>query len=102
MSEPTFDSDGYPTEETLQTIREWPPTDGRGLLEYVERTWCYPDFAMIDEGAGSRGRSRLGFLTGGWSGNESLVSAMEQNIAWWGMNWYSSVRGGHHTFEVKT
>jgi hypothetical protein len=91
--EPTFDADGYPTDETLQVIREWPYADGNALLEYLARVWYYPERAMTDEGDG-----RVGFATGGWSGNESLIRAAQENRMWWLLHWYSTTRGGWYVF----
>jgi len=36
--------------------------------------------------------------TGGWSGNEEIIRAMQDNRVWWGMFWESSRRGGHYEF----
>lgn len=50
--EPTFNADGYPTEETEQTITEWPFENGyHSLLAYVARAWTYPDYFTHDGGS---------------------------------------------------
>ena len=38
--------------------------------------------------------------TGGWSGNESIIRAMERNGMMWHLNWVQSRRGGHYIFEI--
>lgn len=42
---------------------------------------------------------RYTFSTGGWSGNEDLIRAMEQNWMIWSLTWVQSRRGGHYIFE---
>ena len=91
--EPTFDRDGYPTEETLEVIRKWTHRDLRGLAEFVCEAWCYPDYAKLD------GRA-LELHTGGWSGNESLLGALQEQTIFWAMCWRKSERGGHYWFEL--
>lgn len=93
MKEPTFDQDGYPTEETLQAIRLWPYTDLVGLVRFVGDAWCHPDCWK------QTGR-QIEAHTIGWSGNESLISALQGNPMFWMMCWVSSKRGGHYTFEL--
>ena len=39
------------------------------------------------------------FATGGWSGNESIIHAMQENIMW-KLRWISSHRGGKYGFEL--
>ena len=89
-----LDDDGYPTEETLAEIREWKAGDGWGLLEAVADIWFWPTYADIN-----RQSKKAELSTGGWSGNEDVISAMQDNISWWTLHWYSIVRGGHYTFR---
>ncbi len=97
MTEPTFDKDGYPTEETLKAIREWPTgnEDHQRLLNFCLFAW--------DEHVGSWDSTDAGVAyslsTGGWSGNESIIEAMQSNIAFWHRYWKSTTRGGHYVFE---
>jgi hypothetical protein len=90
-----LDGDGYPREETLERIAAWPARDYNGLLDYVADLWCYPDYVVKSPEA----RTYV-FATGGWSGNESLISALEQNLVFWGTCWMSSRRGGRYEFVV--
>lgn len=92
-----LDEEGYPTEETLQAIRDWPIGHYRQLLEYVRRTWYYPDRVWILQ---TLPTLRYALSTGGWSGNEELLGALEENRVFWGTCWFLSQRGGYHEFEV--
>ena len=94
MSEPNFDSNGYPTEETCDKIRDWNPCDPVGLFKFLKAAWDHdigyfrePDANIIE------------LITGGWSGNEELIQAFKSNIAW-SLCWQSSHRGGLHRFEI--
>jgi hypothetical protein len=108
MPEPTMDAQGYPTDETLRMIREWPIerfSDCEALLEFVGRAWWHPE--MFQRTARRRRphpsllpRHRWTVSTGGWSGNESLIDALEAHETFWHMCWESSRRGGHFEFEV--
>jgi len=96
VTEPTFDADGYPTEETLEAIRDWDCVGRKqrdALLAFVKKAWRYADstWAVGPEG--------LCVSTYGWSGNESLVSAMQENHVFWSLVWKQSNRGGHFVFE---
>lgn len=74
MQEPTFDRDGYPTEETLQAITGWDWHDLPGLMAFIARAWKYPEHAQeVQPG-------RWVFATMGWSGNESLMGALMRNL----------------------
>lgn len=111
---PTFDEDGYPTEETLERIRSWPINDDSGpleLLQYVRDAWYYPDrFFELDAPPDDYpdlmrnicGPRRWFYVsTAGWSGNESLIEALQHNVIFWMLCWWSSRRGGHYIFEVR-
>lgn len=95
MPEPAFDADGYPTDATIAIIATWSVDDLHGWFEYVRRSlrWAERQFRRTADG--------YKISTGGWSGNESIISAMLANAVCWGMTWESSARGGHHTFDVE-
>lgn len=88
-----MDEHGYPEDDELQKIREWPYTDCNGLLAYARSLWSYPDYWQA-----------VGIVhkvsTGGWSGNESIISAMQENRMFWVLCWFKSQRGGHFEFEL--
>ncbi len=92
MTQPTFDRDGYPTDETLQAIRGW-KEDWHALFAFIGEAWTYPNYWHQD---GDTYR----ISTGGWSGNESLIEALGQNQIAWLICWQSSARGGHYVFKV--
>lgn len=90
-----LDEYGYPTEPTLQQIREWRPdgSDYAPLFEHVRQLWYPPDYCRVV------GRT-YEISTGGGSGNEDLISALQDNRLCWTMTWVSSRRGGHYVFEL--
>lgn len=106
IKDPELDESGYPTEETLETIRNWKynnDTKFVDLLEYVNKAWHWNDFMQMREV--SRGEDQDVYeytcITGGWSGNEDLIEAMHKNPMFWAFCWRESHRGGKHVFEVK-
>lgn len=101
MTDDYLDDDGYPTEATLERIREWSALDCMGLLEFAKallRSNCY---STVLAGTDHYGDPVLRVSTGGWSGNEQVIYAMQDNVTWWAMHWYSSRRGGHHEFLIR-
>jgi len=46
-------------------------TDPHGWLEFAREVWYYPEFWEVD------GREHR-LSTGGWSGNESVIGAMQE------------------------
>lgn len=97
-----LDEDGYPTEETLKQIEEWPHKNYSELMEYVRETWWHPDLCdgpYNDLNNTTKNTWRLS--TGGWSGNEEIVGAMMNNNMFWLMCWEQSRRGGHYTFTIQ-
>lgn len=106
MNEPTFDADGYPTDETLVRIRTWPFekfSDLEDLMDFAGRAWSY--------GAWEKERGyveppftnpcvRYVFSTNGWSGNEFVVAAMEENGMLALVGPWSWRRGGHYEYRL--
>ena len=90
-----MDENGYPTEEELERIRQWPYDDFMGLMKFVaEQCWWGGESGMRQ-----RGR-RFRLATGGWSGNEEVIAALSKNSMFDAMCWQSSHRGGLHIYHV--
>jgi hypothetical protein len=89
---PTFDADGYPTDETVDTVRSWPADDPRGAVRYVIAAW------NMVYGQVRLSRKTITLVTGGWSGNESLISSLSRSV--FGIQHYREwKRGGLHVFD---
>lgn len=91
----------YPDEEEVEKVRTWEFTkehDFRAFMEYVKSIgnyWPEEMFGWSEDGAGIYHVS-----TGGWSGNEEILGAMQENLTFWMVCWYSSRRGGHYEFRL--
>ena len=84
----------YPSDHALRTIKDWDYTKIKSLMEFIYEHWEYGDSCWKQ-----RGR-KFSISTGGWSGNESLIGAMQSNRMFWSICWEESRRGGHYKFEV--
>ena len=99
------DEDGYPTEECLDIIKNWHWSDPVGWFAFIKEYWWAPDFGWHESDEPHEFRKdrmvhQYRLSTGGWSGNESIIRAMEQNRSMWHLNWVQSRRGGHYIFEI--
>jgi len=92
-----MDADGYPTEKELQAIREWSWRDFAGLMEYLRERWAYAECGYWYQDGNTYRLS-----TAGWSGNEDMIRALQENRIFWSLCWLSSRRGGHYEFEIRT
>jgi hypothetical protein len=95
-----LDEDGYPTDEVLNIITKWDYAQGwRELFELVESIWWGADWGFrVEE---TETHMTYDISTGGWSGNESIIRALQENYFCWHSTWQQSRRGGHHLFEIK-
>ena len=106
MSDATFDADGYPTDETLERIRTWDiktPADMAEVMDFAGRAWSYPKYwecnpAFVEDDWTGPYRQYV-FSTGGASGNESIVHAIEQNQMLQIIGAWSWRRGGHYEYR---
>lgn len=96
-----LDADGYPTEATFEKVKTWSYLDFKGLVRFVHSLW-WPDQKWGWNETITDGVTRLELATGGWSGNETLISALQGNAMFWLLCWRESRRGGHYVFEVPT
>lgn len=93
----------YPDSSDITAIENWkPPSEWSGtapwlpLLELVEDAWNKDMGAVRPEPGGG-----TAFITGGWSGNEEIICALQINSIAWCMLWLSSHRGGKYVFGDK-
>lgn len=100
-----LDVNGYPTEEWLQFIRGYQPDDSMPLLKFVSeilpKGWYMADWGFVLHRK-YRGKQKLELQTGGWSGNEEVISAILSNI-WlthFKMQYVMWKAGGHYYFEI--
>jgi hypothetical protein len=106
MLTPECDADSYPTDATLMAIEQWSHQDMAGCLDFCRAAWHYPDYVSEDISVHEVGVLRakpqeryLRFATGGWSGNESIIHALQTNRAVWLMTWRLSAYGGVYLFH---
>ncbi len=93
-----LDDDGYPTEETLESIATAKPSSPREALDMMmsvlKSVWQWDYFDLKE----NRRYRRLKIATGGWSGNEDIVRAFRRNFHF-DYYWVSSARGGLHEYD---
>lgn len=91
----SMDSDGYPTEEYIEYIKGYDPIKYslNDFIETLSDAWVYGDWGFILDG------NKLALATGGWKGNEEIISAISGSMFSW-MYWQSSHRGGRHEYEI--
>jgi hypothetical protein len=97
-----LDDDGYPTDEALDRIEKWGHEDTKGCFDFVRSLWHWENSVWIEHRPNLFNDKKtdhiMCFSTGGWSGNESLVAAMKNNM-WCCMRWLLSKRGGYYEYE---
>ena len=92
--------ENYPHKQSLKLIRDWPHDQFDELMGFVESLWRYAEWGFSrDVKLGQVNEYHLS--TGGWSGNEEVISALQSNAMFWAMCWQSSRRGGHYVFKVR-
>ena len=102
-----LDDEGYPTDAALDVIRLWHWSDAKGWFKFIENIWHLAGWGWreADEPDEYRRDKRMvhryHVSTAGWSGNESIIRAMQENEMMWWLNWVQSRRGGHYIFELK-
>jgi uncharacterized phage protein (TIGR01671 family) len=105
-SELFLDEDGYPTDLSLTLIKKANPFEKNPheLMDFVKRLWQYSDWGWSTKKKKmSYGKKAIlySISTGGWSGNESIISALKNNENFfWTLYWQSSKVGGHYKFLI--
>jgi len=98
--------DGYPLNFELERIKGWDlQTDGvEGLLNLIEDCWWTPEWGFVKKNGRTHSFRRpcvkLELHTAGWSGNEDIIRALQEQDMFWLLYWVKSERGGHFYFEI--
>jgi len=91
--------DKYPTKKKLEQIKNYNILDPvENLIELIRDNWEFADcggFCLTGKKV-----LKLQLNTFGWSGNESVIDALHQNL-FWTMYWEKSTKGGHYWFRIK-
>jgi len=84
--------DSYPSDLSILAIEDWPYDKPKELLDAVRGIWQYADcgYWEVDE------HGAIHASTGGWSGNEEIIGALQRNVMIWGQIWLADRRGGHY------
>lgn len=105
MNEPTFDAEDYPTEETLERIATWEiitNADCEAAMDFAGAAWKYDAWQKErnwSDALWPNPQVRYVFSTCGWSGNESIVAAIEKNMILQMIGAWSWRRGGHYEYR---
>lgn len=96
------DDDGYPTEDSLSRLAEAPCLNNEEfvqIMDQIREVWWHPDYftKLVDR----NGRTHYMVSTGGWSGNEDLIGAMQRNTLLWMLHFQSVHSGGHYHFSSR-
>ena len=98
-----YDSE-YHTEKELKQIQNWDVKDAHNLVNRLRDMWQYNDYFIenwgLDHIHNERPVLMLELHTGGWSGNEDIIEALQKHKLFWMMWWWKTERGGHYYFEV--
>lgn len=97
----------YPSDECLEFIKKFDVIKYgvRTLVDFIERVWWMPSWGFqLSDGVDdifNEPCKKLELHTGGWSGNESIMYALEENVIFWTVSWTQTRRGGHYYFDIK-
>jgi len=93
-----LDKDGYPDEKTLKKIESFDISKDSviDLISLLEEHWIWASYIAC------KGKKiiRLELHTGGWSGHEDMINALQKS-SFWICFWEKSIRGGHYYFRIK-
>lgn len=101
-----LDDDGYPTVDALFWVEKFDDfANTKEWFAFIKSIWWTPEWGWFEEDTlddiFAKSVRQYSLSTGGWSGNESIIAAMQRNHMMWSMCWLQSRRGGHYIFQIK-
>jgi hypothetical protein len=91
--------DGYPTDAALDLINSFTGTHAE-LFALVRMLWSpygVMHVTLTEDGS----EISIVLATGGWSGNESIIGALENSFYVQMRLWHSATRGGRHEYRIR-
>ncbi|MFH5822201.1 hypothetical protein [Georgenia sp. AZ-5] len=92
-------TDPYPTEAQLESIRGFVGTPHALVSRLREMWWPEGDYYISDELIQDHKVVEVRLATGGWSGNEQIVSELRGTFFYL-IYWHMTQRGGLHAFHI--
>lgn len=89
----------YPDEKLLEQIETWNGKNTQEMIEWIDQAWNH-NYGDMNLESITTGVYRIELITGGWSGNEDVMSAIYKNRLFDSMYWQRSERGGKYVYEV--
>ena len=97
------DSDGYPNWQSRRLLEIWYYDDPEGALDFMQRLWNFPQSFKVevkrDEVTG-QSYKEYAISTMGWSSNEALIGALQNNSFLWSSIFVTHHKGGHYLLHV--
>lgn len=96
-----LDSEGYPTDEFLKWVEEFNPLEHKlmNFINVIFENWMHGNYGYKLKKKYA-GYCALELHTLGWSGNESILKALESNLFFFMLYWKKTERGGHYYFSL--
>ena len=92
------------TKKDLQQLSDWDVSDAHNLIKRIKEMWVNQSYIKESWGIDRVWHKNPVLIfelhTGGWSGNEEIIKALQDNKLFWLMWWQKTERGGHYTFEI--
>ena len=90
----------YPTDEEVAQVKQWEFTTPESFVEFMAFVKSIGNYWPTDSFGWQQDGRKFSVSTGGWSGNEEILGAMQENWTFWAVCWKKHERGGHYEFEL--
>ena len=94
--------EGYPTEEFLLWIKNFNPFqhDLLSFIQIIMDNWNHGNYGYKLKRKYKK-KNSFELHTLGWSGNKSIISALENNDYFFLLYWRKTIVGGHYYFKLR-
>ena len=91
----------YPTDEEIEQVKKWEFNGPDSFELFMAFIRSIGHWWPLEDPFGWQQHGRHFYVsTGGWSGNEEIIGAMQNNFIFWSVCWEEHHRGGHYRFTL--